>query len=203
MLSEHWAEIKRNRFKQSFNYHLKNEFRGVEAGLLGVLYSAVVNFLPPRPLFPSTSSFTHTKCDTLSWWTGTLFLRIMESDISVYFSWACISVAEILKSLKHSYLTMCVCPALHVCVQCVLPPIYVLELVNQPVVFQRRTSAQSLSIRRFPRDALSLSLLPLILILIKSMEWQSRSWKWKRQEKLKRLEGKWKNLVLSRAHFNN
>lgn len=128
----------------------------------------------------------------------------MESDISVYFSWACISAAAIPKSLKHSYLTMCARPALHVCVWCVLPPICGLELVNQPVVFQWRTWTQSLTC---PQRRLSLSLLPLILVLIKSAKWQSRSYKGKREEKLNRLQRSWREMeewrtLLSRVNFD-
>lgn len=130
----------------------KNEFRGVEAAPFGFFVN-FSSFSPP--FFPFKSSFTRSKCDTLSWWTGTLVLRIMESDISVYFSRACISAAPIPKSLKHSYLTMCARPALHVWIWCVLPPICVLELVNQPVVFRWRTSTQSLTC---PQRRLSLSL---------------------------------------------
>lgn len=178
----------------------KNELRGVKTRRFAFLSSAVANF-PPCLLSFHSRAHSHTKCDTLGWWTGSLFLRIIESDISVYFSWACISVAEILKSLKHSYLRLCVRPALHVCVQCVLPTICVLELVNQPVVFQWRTSTQSLSVRRFPRDAPSLSLLPWILILIKSAEWQSRLYKWKRKKKIKLSAKVWKGNGRMTSYF--
>lgn len=88
-------------------------------------------------------------------------------------------------------------PAARVYVKCVLPSICILKLANQPVVFQRRTSTQSLSVRWFPGDAPSLAPPPRILILIKATKWQSRESKWMELKKKKKhgkvLEGSWQS----------
>lgn len=122
--------------------------------------------------------------------------------MSVYFSWACISTAETQEGLKPRLSAAACVPAAHVYVKCVLPSICILKLANQPVVFQRRTSTQSLSVRRFPRDAPSLAPLPRILILIKTTKWQSRESKWmelKSMERSSREAGKRGGISFSSA----
>lgn len=81
---------------------------------------------------------------------------------------------------RHSYPQTCVCVRLVVqeYAKCVLPSICILKLANQPVVFQGRTSTQSLSVKWFPREASSQLPMLQIFILIKFAKWRSRGGEW-------------------------
>lgn len=146
-------------------------------------------FSPSTPLFPFTNSFTHKMWHIKLMDRQSVFENNRKWHICLFLLGLHIRRWDAEKS--DTQLSETVCVSHPACVCSVRIAINLCFEISKSASclskIQRRTSTQSLSVRRFPRESPSPFLLPWILILIKSTEWQSRSYKWKRKKKLNRL----------------